>query len=181
MLDPEDKATMPLQNICYYLSFNTMLISQTRIFLVTAMRMLGLTIYEVCNSPSAHVLLDHTVCFFKHSIVLRFTKHNIWLQQVLIEGVKTCTKTTKPPYPASWLHINHITFMTETDDAIRTHKILKLSFPTARSQRQRTATQKHSLKTEWENIQYITASSRKSNEQQLPAITKTCLPKFFLK
>ena len=92
------------------------------------MRMLSLAtyvIYEVCNSPSAHVLLDNTICFFKHSIVIRFTKHDIRLQQVLIEGVKTCTKTTKPPYPAPWLHIDHITFMRETDDEMIIHIILK--------------------------------------------------------
>lgn len=94
---------------------------------ITAIRMLSHAIYEVFNSPSTHVLLDNTICFFKHSIVLIFTKHDIWFQQVFIEGVKTCTKTTKPPYPAPWLHINHITFMRETDDEVRIHTVLKLS------------------------------------------------------
>jgi hypothetical protein len=97
------------------------------ILVVTAMRMLTHAIYEVFNSPSTHVLLDDTIRFFKHSIVLRFTKHDIWFQQVLIEGVKTCTKTTESSYPAPWLHINHITFMTETDDEMRIHIILMLS------------------------------------------------------
>lgn len=62
----------------------------------------------VLNSPSSHVILDAFISSCKHPIVLFFSKEDVRLKQVLIEGVHTSSKTTLLANPLACLDINYI-------------------------------------------------------------------------